>query len=307
MPIFYTDDASIDRLIVTGSLLVTGSLSMTGSSAGGGLTGSLLGTSSWALSASNAVSSAWAPGGQGTVGPGTTNSIAKFTSTSTIGDSVLVDSGLFISSSLPISGTSFTGSFFGTSSWAVSASNAVSAAFAPSGPAGITGTGEANRIAMWSDATTLNTSIISQSSDRTTVFVSGGIRIPSPLTASAESQIYGDILFNHSYMVSQNLGTLAGTTTAIVDLRKGQWVNATAGTTAVVTWRVINSGSVDHVDGFVLYYVSGGQATNTWPSTTLWPGGSAPTLTPSGGADILTFVTAGPNRLYGTLHQRNVK
>jgi hypothetical protein len=80
-----------------------------------------------------------------------------------------------------------------------------------------------------------------------------------------------------------------------------------AGTTANITWQVINTASWDRVDGFVLAYTSGGQATNTWMPNTSWPGGVAPTLTPSGGIDVLTFVTDTGGRWRGVVSQRNIK
>lgn len=49
MPIFYLDSGSIDRLEISSSLLVSGSFVLSGSlQTAGGLTGSLLGTASWA-------------------------------------------------------------------------------------------------------------------------------------------------------------------------------------------------------------------------------------------------------------------
>lgn len=58
MPIFYLDSGSIDRLEISSSLLVSGSFVLSGSlqTAAGGITGSLLGTASWAQ---NAVTSSY--------------------------------------------------------------------------------------------------------------------------------------------------------------------------------------------------------------------------------------------------------
>lgn len=112
MPIFYTDNASIDALIVSGSLKITGSLTTTGSSAGGGLTASLQGsasfattasaatsitftppTASFAISSSFAESASWAPGGAGSVGgTGTANYLPYWQDSTTLADSVVSQS-----------------------------------------------------------------------------------------------------------------------------------------------------------------------------------------------------------------------
>lgn len=67
---------------ITGSLLFSN----------GGVTGSVFGTSSLAVSSSFAISASWAPGGAGTVGPGTVNSLALFDASSTISSSNIFQS-----------------------------------------------------------------------------------------------------------------------------------------------------------------------------------------------------------------------
>ena len=86
----------------TGSLVITGSLRVSE-----GITGSLLGTASWAINVVNG-------GGGGSVG-----TLAQVTA---LGASTTTP----ITASI-ISASSFTGSLFGTASWALSASNAINA------------------------------------------------------------------------------------------------------------------------------------------------------------------------------------
>lgn len=158
MPIYYLDSGSIDNLEISSSLLVSGSFALSGSLriSEGGITGSLLGTSSWsqnsvtasfvttaqtasfvttaqtasyvlqavsssfATTASFAVSASWAPGGGSVGGSGTANRVTKFTAATTLGDSSIFDNGSNIqitSSNIVVSGSdtfvAFTSSFFG--------------------------------------------------------------------------------------------------------------------------------------------------------------------------------------------------
>jgi len=158
MPIYYLDSGSIDNLEISSSLLVSGSFALSGSLriSEGGITGSLLGTSSWsqnsvtasfvttaqtasfvttaqtasyvlqavsssfATTASFAVSASWAPGGGSVGGSGTANRVTKFTAATTLGDSNIFDNGSNIqitSSNIVVSGSdtfvAFTSSFFG--------------------------------------------------------------------------------------------------------------------------------------------------------------------------------------------------
>jgi hypothetical protein len=102
----------------TGSLVITGSLRVSE-----GITGSLLGTASWAINVVN--------GGGGS-------------STFPYTGSAIISGSLIVTGSTNSSG-GFTGSLFGTSSWAVSASRAISASFGPNiGNTNLTLTG--NRI-----------------------------------------------------------------------------------------------------------------------------------------------------------------
>jgi len=52
---------------------------------------------------------------------------------------------------------------------------------------------------------------------------------------------------------------------------------------------------------FTLIVTNGGSATLTWPTSVDWPAATAPTLTASGGVDILFFTTCnGGTTWYGT-------
>lgn len=79
-------------------------------------------------------------------------------------------------------------------------------------------------------------------------------------------------------------GTAGATVT--IDLDNGNVQNVTFGQNCTVT--LTNIGS--NVDTLVLYTVSGGSYTITWPASVDWPSGTAPTLTT--GVDALVFVTA---------------
>jgi len=150
MPIFYLDSGSIDNLEISSSLLVSGSLTLSGSmNSQGGLTGSLLGTASWAenavtasyitgsafdsanpvlsasyaLSSSFAVSASWAPGA-------TSTPTFPFTGSAIISGSLIVTGAVSfndgfqvqtLTASVVSASSGFTGSLFGTASWAQNA------------------------------------------------------------------------------------------------------------------------------------------------------------------------------------------
>jgi hypothetical protein len=82
------------------------------------------------------------------------------------------------------------------------------------------------------------------------------------------------------------LGSGSGSRT--IDLTLGNFVSATiAGTT---TWTFSNPIASPAAIGFVLELTNGGSATQNWPASVRWPGGTAPTLT-AAGIDVLTFIT----------------
>jgi len=111
-------------VIPTGSLTVTGSTNITGSlNVTSGITGSLFGTSSWAINALTASN----------IFPAITNNVDNKVVTATGGGTINGETNLTFDGSLlsvigNISASSgVTGSLFGTSSWAVSASNSINA------------------------------------------------------------------------------------------------------------------------------------------------------------------------------------
>jgi hypothetical protein len=156
-----------DTFEFTGSVRITGSTSITGSlnatsitsSFSGSLTGSLFGTASWAVSAS------WSPGSNqsqtasyvtssGVDGPFGMNSIrsASYAATASSADSFIIRADTFeFTGSVRVSGSvtgssftgSFTGSLLGTSSWAVSASRAITASYSLNAGSGFPFSGSA--------------------------------------------------------------------------------------------------------------------------------------------------------------------
>ena len=82
------------------------------------------------------------------------------------------------------------------------------------------------------------------------------------------------------------LGSSSGNTA--IDLTLGNFVSATVA--GAITWTFSNPIASPAAIGFVLELTNGGSATQTWPASVKWPGGTAPTLTVAG-IDILTFIT----------------
>ena len=82
------------------------------------------------------------------------------------------------------------------------------------------------------------------------------------------------------------LGSGSGSRT--IDLSLGNFVSSTI--TGATTWTFTNPIASPAAIGFVLELTNGGSATQTWPASVKWPGGTAPTLTVSG-IDVLTFFT----------------
>jgi hypothetical protein len=73
-----------------------------------------------------------------------------------------------------------------------------------------------------------------------------------------------------------------------IDLSTGNYFTATS--TNTTNWSIVNTPS-NRAVGFILALVSGGAVANTWPASVQWPNGSPPVLTPSGGVDVVTFIT----------------
>jgi hypothetical protein len=145
------------------------------------------------------------------------------------------------------------------------------------------------------------------------IYITGAINIVS---SSMTSSILNPLEIAHSFLTTQSLGNsaagLSGSVTASIFLNRGQFVTAVASRSAIIRWEVTDVGGAgfNKADGFILKLTSGGLSTHTWMDNISWPGGAAPTLTPSGGVDILTFVSSGgvsSSRWYGVLSQRNSK
>jgi len=181
---------------------------------------------------------------------------------------IVTTAGLFTFTSA-ISASSFTGSVFGTSSFAISAS------YAPGG-SGLTG-GTTNYIPLWTGATTQGISVISQSG--TIIGLSGSLNVLQNVTAS---------LFNGLNFVG-GINTISSSTTTTIDLRYAvtqmqlsqsittfAHSNATSGT---ATWMLATVGA-------------GTAVTITWPTSYKWPGGVAPSLTTtSAKRDVYQFMS----------------
>ncbi len=147
------------------------------------------------------------------------------------------------------------------------------------------------RFVLFDDATSGTLSTVNTSSTKLTFN-------PSVGTLSANGINTQSLLVNNSpYINSNRTITNYGITTNVlnsgsgsrtINLTLGNFVTATvAGAT---TWIFSNPLPSPNACGFVLELTNGGSATQTWPVTVRWPGGTAPTLT-SSGVDVLAFIT----------------
>jgi len=196
----------------------------------------------------------------GNVGIGSSNPANKLDVAGNISASVITAS-LFSGS--------LSGSHFGTSSFAISAS------YAPGG-SGLTG-GTTNYIPLWTGAATQGISVISQSG--TIIGLSGSLNVLQNVTAS---------LFNGLNFIG-GINTISSSTTTTIDLRYAvtqmqlsqsittfAHSNATSGT---ATWMLATVGA-------------GTAVTITWPTSYKWPGGVAPSLTTtSAKRDVYQFMS----------------
>lgn len=99
-------------------------------------------------------------------------------------------------------------------------------------------------------------------------------------------RVYKNLNIQNTYSIKENIiGNASGNVT--INLASGNYVMANS--TAATTWTVSGVPNNEAV-GFILQLASGGLYTQTWPTGCRWPGGNAPTLTPSG-IDVLTFIT----------------
>lgn len=199
--------------------------------------------------------------------------------------------GLIVTGSLIVSssGIQLTGSqLFGTSSWAVTSSNSLTASFAlnAGGGAGFPYSGS---------AVITGSLIVSSSGIRVIGNAITGSVFSGSLTAINEM----------SLSVSGTIAAPAGTTRTL-DLNDHNFFGVSASGTGTVTWTLSNPPSTGRAQSFIIEYVNGGAVTNAWFTNTRWPGGTAPTLSTGASPDLLGFVTddAGTN-WRGVLLQRN--
>lgn len=167
-----------------------------------------------------------------------------------------VSGSVLITGSLNVSDGGITGSLLGSSSFATTASFALStlggSAFPFTGDAVITGS----------------------------LLVSG-----SGLNVTGSTNVLGNLDTSTYSLTTMSLGNASGSTS--INLATANYFTAT--TTATTTW-AFNNPPNNRAVGFILTITSGGAATQIWPSEVRWPNGSAPSLT-TAGTDVLTFLT----------------
>jgi hypothetical protein len=94
------------------------------------------------------------------------------------------------------------------------------------------------------------------------------------------------MLFSQYRLKFVSLGGVAGA--QAIDFSAASSFAATV--TGAVTWSFTNPPASGAYCGFVLELTNGGVGVQTWPASVKWPGGAAPTLSPSG-VDVLVFLT----------------
>jgi hypothetical protein len=163
-----------------------------------------------------------------------------------------------LSSSTQINNLSGVSASFATSaSRAVTSSFAISASWAPGGTAGAT-----------------------------FPFSGSAVITGSLLVSGSGITITGSLSTDRYNLSITSLGNASGSMS--IDLSTANYFTATS--TNTTNWSIINTPS-NRAVGFILAIVSGGAVANTWPVSVQWPNGSPPVLTPSGGLDVLTFIT----------------
>jgi len=174
----------------TGSVSITGSLNVTGA----GITGSLFGTSSWAVSASQAVTASYVLNAVSASFASTASFVQNAVSASFASTASFVQNAVSASFASTASYITASGVFgpFGSNS-VISASHAVTAAFAANS-SGVSG-GAANYITMWTSATALSSSTIYQST--------GNIGIGT-ITPNAKLDVNGNAIITGSLTVAPN-------------------------------------------------------------------------------------------------------
>ena len=293
MAIFYTDSASFSDVSVTGSIFVSGTLSFAENS--GGLTGSLLGTSSWAEQASTA-------------------SYVEFSN--------VVNKPTLVSSSQQINTGSFSGSIT-TASYALVADavNPLTTLTASNIQfTSITDTTTTNKVLVLDTATNqvFTTASVGGGGGRGTGFpftgtatITGSLIVSSSgiqvIGSGMTGSVHSGSLMDITEVTLATSGTIAanGSTTVTLDLNAHNFFSVSGSAAGTVTWVVSNSPVTGRAQTFVLEYINGGTKTNSWFTNTRWPAGSAPVLTTGLNPDFLAFTTddAGAN-WRGVLLQR---
>lgn len=120
--------------------------------------------------------------------------------------------------------------------------------------------------------------------------------------------LFSGSLMNITEMSLTTSGTIAanGTTTITLDLNRSNFFIVSASAAGTVTWQITNPPLTGRAQSLVIEYTNGGIKTNNWFTNTRWPGGIAPTLTSASvNPDMLSFTTddAGTN-WRGVLLQR---
>jgi hypothetical protein len=135
-------------------------------------------------------------------------------------------------------------------------------------------------------ATTASYALASAGGGGTAFPFSGSAVITGSLLVSGSGVIITGSLQTDRYSLGlSSLGNASGSMS--INLNNGNYFIAT--TSASTNWSITNTPS-NRAVGFVLALTSGGAQPQTWPSAVKWPNGVAPTLT-AAGQDTLTFIT----------------
>lgn len=207
-------------------------------------------SASYSLSSSYALTASYVLGGSGVGGSGTTNRVAKFTAGTTIGDSLIFDDGTNLQitgSAIIVSGSStslivtgsvrssggFTGSLFGTSSWAF---NSLTASYLNNLNQNLSITG----------------SLTVSGSSGTELIVLGSSQINGGLGITGSFNVTGSTIINTQQNATINIGTSVVATVptssmyaAFFDYVARDTSNFRAGTVAAV-WNT--AGTVQYMD-----------------------------------------------------------
>lgn len=129
--------------------------------------------------------------------------------------------------------------------------------------------------------TKLNTAL-----DAITSFVNGLETSIAARVAKAGDTLSG--LLNLNTVTQAHVHVASGSSVTL-DLSTAQSFDLTVSGATTVTFANAPS-TANALSGFLLRLVNGGSAAVTWPASVDWPGGTAPSLTPSG-TDLLVFTS----------------